>query len=108
MIGPNFVDKIFISSLMLPYFVISSKRAIKKGIMVMLMKTMMPMMMMMKMMKISSLIPLYFVISWLRAIKKGARGAASGQASKASRQQYSFISYFLGNNISIDSSWQQY
>ena len=105
MIGPNFVDKIFISSLILPYFVISSKRAIKKGIMVMLMKTMM---MMPMMMKISSLIPLYFVISWLRAIKKGARGAASGQASKASRQQYSFISYFLGNNISIDSSWQQY
>ena len=29
MIGPNFVDKIFISSLILPYFVISSKRAIK-------------------------------------------------------------------------------
>ena len=106
MIGPNFVDKIFISSLILPYFVISSKRAIKKGITMMMM--MMPMMLMMMMMKISSLIPLYFVISWLRAIKKGARGAASGQASKASRQQYSFISYFLGNNISIDSSWQQY
>ena len=105
MIGPNFVDKIFISSLILPYFVISSKRAIKKDIIVMLMKTMM---MMPMMMMISYLIPLYFVISWLRAIKKGARGAASGQASKASRQQYSFISYFLGNNISIDSSWQQY